>query len=107
VGLAANDLFAVVVLSLESEANDKAIYALQDRRTSESTDGVYRCGARLCVRACLPMVRSRIGGIKTELSLPDEITVSAPCERVDLEALKATRARRRGLNRIDFKAHCG
>jgi hypothetical protein len=29
----------------------------------------------------------------------DEITVSAPCERVDLEALKATKARRKGAER--------
>jgi hypothetical protein len=31
--------------------------------------------------------------------LPDEITVSAPNERVDLEALKATKARRKGAER--------
>ena len=29
----------------------------------------------------------------------DEITVSAPDERVDLEALKATKARRKGAER--------
>ena len=32
-------------------------------------------------------------------SLADEITVSAPNERVDLEALKATKARRKGAER--------
>jgi hypothetical protein len=31
--------------------------------------------------------------------IADEITVSAPCERVDLEALKATKARRKGAER--------
>jgi hypothetical protein len=31
--------------------------------------------------------------------IDDEITVSAPCERVDLEALKATKARRKGAER--------
>jgi hypothetical protein len=30
----------------------------------------------------------------------DVITVSAPCERVDLEALKATKARRKGANTV-------
>jgi len=36
---------------------------------------------------------------KAEESKPDEITVSAPCERVDLVALKATKARRKGAER--------
>jgi len=31
---------------------------------------------------------------------PDEITVSAPCERVDLEALRATKARRKGADTV-------
>ncbi len=33
------------------------------------------------------------------VNVADEITVSAPCERVDLEALKATKARRKGAER--------
>ena len=32
--------------------------------------------------------------------LADEITVSAPCERVDLEALEATKARRKGADTV-------
>jgi len=48
----------------------------------------------------LPFSRSLPeGGALADMEQADEITVSAPNERVDLEALNATKARRKGAER--------
>jgi hypothetical protein len=61
---------------------------------------VYRTGQNLAESKITYSNLSKSSfGQYCSYALTDEITVSAPCERVDLEALKATKARRKGAER--------